>query len=129
MYRLASILLSVFLAGNLFAQELGKLEVPQPVSSQLKIHFPQAKRTIWYKENNQYVADFFLDKKGVEASFDRSGNLLRTESDVDSSALPAVSRQYIHSAYPAEQIRGSQKIIDNTGRITWKAFLKNRELV
>ena len=65
------------------AQKISADKIPAPLVSAFQGRFPGATKISWEIENgNEYEADFKLHGEEVSASFDNTGKLLETETEM-----------------------------------------------
>ena len=120
------ILISVLGISAAQAQKLKETEVPAAVKDGFKKQFPNAKVKVWEKEkDNNYEAEFDLDKTETSATFNASGILLETEQEVAVNTLPKAIEAYINKNHAGSRIAEAAKITEAaTGKVLYEAEMK-----
>lgn len=136
------IILSVtsFVCGNISAQDIKESDVPAAVVSAFKKQYPNVKEVEWEKEGNNYEAEIELvqvpmDGKGkkreVEKSleFTATGELVKTEEEIEIKALPAAINEYVNKNYPGKKIKEASKITEANGTVKYEAEVEKQDLI
>ena len=76
------------------------------------------------KENNDYEAEFEINKTKCSALFDSQGHLKELEKEIKTSELPKSALEYCHKNFPAYKMVETAQIIDASGKLTYEAELK-----
>ena len=85
----SSVILAAFLLGAASAQTIPASQVPAQVKAAFQAKFPGAKAAEWkIKTDQNYEAEFTLNKVDIAAKFDATGKWLETESTIPRSAVP-----------------------------------------
>ncbi|WP_175620490.1 PepSY-like domain-containing protein [Chryseobacterium schmidteae] len=111
------------------AQKVQQKDVPVSVQKSFQKKFPNSKEVKWEKEKDNYEAGFKV--KGTETSvvINSSGNILETETEINSNALFASIKEYIAKNYPNQKIKEAAKITDTKGMITYEAEVNGKDLI
>lgn len=111
------------------AQKVQQKDVPVSVQKSFQKKFPNSKEVKWGKEKDNYEAGFKV--KGTETSvvINSSGNILETETEINSNALSASIKEYIAKNYPNQKIKEAAKITDTKGMITYEAEVNGKDLI
>lgn len=123
---LAAILLGAFTA-SLFA--LGNDDAPAAVKVSFTKLYPNISKVKWGKEDANYEAEFEMNKTEMSCLFDASGNLLETESGIETSDLPKAAADYIGKNYAGQKIKEAAKIVDSKKVTTYEAEVKEGDLI
>lgn len=84
--------------------------VPTVVKDAFSNNFPDAQSVEWEAEDGEYEAEFVLDGKKMQASFNASGAWLETETAIKKSALPAVVQQAIANGFAGFSIQEVEQL-------------------
>ena len=103
------------------AQKVKEAEVPSAVKAKQTSLYPNAKVEKWGKEEGNYEAEFDNGKVETSTLFDASGNLLETETEISSSALPKGVSDYVAKNLGGKKIKESSKIVDGKNTVTYEA--------
>ena len=97
--------------GPLTAEE----KTPASIQEKFKKEYPDVTPT-WRKDEKYYVADFTDTNsfKGTTIAYDKNGNVVRRESEMENSTYPAAINNYFVKNYPGEKFK-TWKSLDETG--------------
>jgi len=123
------IILLAILFKTVSASALGNVDAPAAVKAKFASLYPDVIKVKWIKEEANYEAGFEMNKTEMSCIFDREGNLLETESEIDISSLPATAIEYIHKNYPGQKIREAAQIVDSKKVTTFEAEVKEGDLI
>lgn len=136
------IILSVtsFVCGNISAQDIKESDVPAAVVSAFKKQYPNVKEVEWEKEGDNYEAEIELvqvpmDGKGKKREVEKSleytatGELVKTEEQIEIKALPAAINDYVNKNYPGKKIKEASKITEANGTIKYEAEVEKQDLI
>lgn len=136
------IILSVtsFVCGNISAQDIKESDVPAAVVSAFKKQYPNVKEVEWEKEGDNYEAEIELvqvpmDGKGKKREVEKSleytatGELVKTEEQIEIKALPAAINDYVNKNYPGKKIKEAYKITEANGTIKYEAEVEKQDLI
>ncbi len=129
-----------FMYGSSSAQEIKESEVPAAVKEALKKQYPNVKEVEWEKEGNNYEAEIELvqvpmDGKGKKREVEKSleytatGELVKTEEQIEIKALPAAINDYVNKNYPGKKIKEASKITEANGTIKYEAEVEKQDLI
>lgn len=125
-----SILLAVmFFASCSNAQKIKESDVPATVKTAFQKQHPDAKAIKWEKENGNYEVEFEVGETDYSVLIDASGNILETEIEISSDALPAKAKEYVSKNYAGQKIKEAAKITDTKGTVTYEAEIKGTDLL
>lgn len=96
---------------GLYAQKISGEKVPAAVLNTFKTKFPTAAGAKWEMENTtEYEVNFKSDGEDHSATFDKNGNWLETETEIEISSLPKVVSNAIGSLYNGYQVKEAEKL-------------------
>ncbi len=120
-----SILLSIPV---LSAQPNETITVPDAVMDQFTLLYPDARNIDWQIIKENYKADFKNDKATTMALIAWDGVLLKTETEIKTTALPETAIDYLTQNFPEKKIEQASIIEDKEGVITFEAVLDKVDL-
>lgn len=120
-----SILFSIPL---LTAQHNEIVAVPDAVMDRFTLLYPDARNVEWQIIKDNYKADFKNDKATTMALIAWDGALLKTETEIKTTALPETAIDYLSQNFPAKKIEQASIIEDKDGIITFEAVLDKVDL-
>lgn len=129
MKNLAIFLAAMFTATFANAQKIQDKEVPASAKTTLKSNYPAATGLKWEKENGNFEVEFEVGETGYSVVFDNAGNILETEIEINSDALPVKAIEYVLKNYAAQKIKEAAKITDAKGTVTYEAEIKGKDLI
>lgn len=102
------IIISLLFSTNIMAQEntkvpIAQIEVPDVVKKQFAKEFPNAQKTTWEKEKENFEAEFHLASSGAEAIFTPKGKLLKFKKEIPEQDLPVAIVESIDKMYQGEK--------------------------
>ena len=100
--KIAALILFTTMTVN--AQDVKNEEIPKNLKSQFEKEYPNATEIEWEKENNLFNVEFDIDEKEQEIWYDDSGNIIKTEHELEEAELPEAIRSKIKSSYSAFKI-------------------------
>lgn len=114
------LVIAVFLFSvSLNAQDL---KVPVIVKDAFKKLYPKATNIQWDKEGkNEFEVNFKNENDKISVVFDKGGNLLETETEIEVNNLPEKVLQYVKEKYSDHKITEAAKIVDGKGKTTFEA--------
>src|SRR5574337_327835 len=107
--------------GAASAQKMKEANVPSAVKSKFVSLYPNTKNAKWEKEGNNYEAEFDVNKVETSVSFDPNGNLVETETEISTDALPQGAKDYVKNNLGGKKISEASKIVAADGGITYEA--------
>ncbi len=111
------------------AQKVKEAKVPVPVKEAFSKQYPDAKVEEWEKEGGRYESEFRVNEVETKAIYDSNGNFVESETELEVSELPKAVTDYIASNFPRKKIKGSAKITDASGRISYKAEVGREDYI
>jgi hypothetical protein len=118
----------LFVIPLLTAQPNEIVTIPDAVMDRFTLLYPDARNIEWQIVKENYKADFKNDKTTTMALIAWDGALLQTETEIKTTALPAVAIDYLAQNYPAKKIEQATIIEDMDGIITFEAVLDKVDL-
>ena len=122
---LAAAILGIF-AVSAFA---GDSDAPAAVKASFTKLYPNVTKVKWGKEDENYEAEFDLNKVETSCLFDATGNLLETETEIAVNTLPKSVSEYITKNYSGQKIKEASKIVDAKKVTTFEAEVKEGDLI
>lgn len=111
------------------AQKLKESEVPAAVKAAFAKQFPNVKDAEWGKEEADFEAEFDQNKMETSLLIDANGNVLKTENEIEVSALPKAAAEYIAKTLGGKKIKEASKITDAKGQVTYEAEVDDTDYV
>lgn len=96
--------------------------VPKEVIEAFQAKFPGITPSEWEMEA-QYEADFSVNGKEVEVTFDAEGKIVQIEYEIDVEELPEAVVNAIEESYPYCEIVEAEKIETEDGDILYEVDL------
>ena len=107
------------------AQKVKEAEVPKPILTAFQTQFKDAKLEAWDKEKNgEFEAEFTINNVKMSANFSADGELVGTEEEINSTALPKMATDYLAKNYIDNKIEKTTKITGPTGNISFELEVK-----
>lgn len=108
-----------------------KREVPDHIAAAFKELHPNATILKWNDEPPIWEAKYKEKTQQGAVSFNTDAHVVETELVIEESELPneASIKTYIETHYPAEKIKGCEKIETQDHAITYEIQITGKELV
>jgi len=100
---------SVLIVSVCFAQKISADMVPVPVKSGFINKYPSITKIVWEKEKGNYEANFKMNKKEFEATFDSTGNWIKTAMEIEVSDLPLFIVTAVNNEFADAKIKEAAK--------------------
>ena len=114
-------ILAVGLTINLInAQTVKETEVPTAVKNAFTKQHPTAKVEKQEKEEDNYEAEFMLNKLENSAVYDANGNLIQYEIEIPVTEQPKTITDFIAKKMPGKKINEVDQITDSKGNISFE---------
>lgn len=127
--KLVLTFLSILLSFPLLtAQQNEIVAIPDDVMDRFTLLYPDARNIDWQIIKENYKADFKNDKATTMALIAWDGALLKTETEIKTTALPETAIDYLAQNFPAKKIEQAAIIEDKDGIITFEAVLDKVDL-
>lgn len=122
----------VFSANMLSAQKVKSANVPEAVKNGFAKKYPNVKEVDWEKEDGNYEAGFKTilanmddpkakaKKRETSVTLDESGNILETETEINSGDLPKTIYEYVAKNYPGFELEEATKMTDSREVVTYE---------
>jgi hypothetical protein len=124
------ILTAILLSGHtLWAQKVSKKDIPAPVQKAFNSAYPEATGVKWEKENGNFEASFERKDSEISVVYEANGTLLETETEMETTELPASISDYVKAHYKGQKIKEASKITDAAGVVTYEAEIKGMDLI
>lgn len=116
----------LLISGNsrqLFSQPLEFDQVPPLIMDEFTLVYPDAKNVTWQFSGLLYVAVFRNNKMETMAIMTSDGQMVKTETEIKTSALPEEALHYLDSIAAAPKISWASIREDQAGIITFEAIV------
>lgn len=113
-----SIIVILFLSSVLFAQES---KVPKNVKENFTKKFTNVTNVKWDVEGKTFEANFEQNAVKKSATYNSTGKLLETETEIEVSSLPKRINKYIMTNYKGYDLIGAAKILSSNGNLKYEA--------
>lgn len=81
-----------------------------PAEANFKSQYPDAKDVEWEQEGEYTEAEFEQDGLEISILYDKDGNVIETETEIDASQLPPSVSNYLTENYAGSEIEEAEKI-------------------
>lgn len=112
-----------------FGQKTPKDNVPQIVKDGFNKSFPTAQNEKWEKENQNFEAEFIVNKEEMSALFSPEGKLLESEVEIAIADLPSPIATYISKNLSGKKIKEASKITDAEGKVSFEAEVDGKDYI
>jgi hypothetical protein len=129
MKKFLLVALAAILTTSSFGQKTSKDNVPQIVKDALNKSFPTAQNETWEKENQNFEAEFKLNKEEVSALFGPEGKLIETEVDIAIGDLPTPIVNYVSKNLSGKKIKEASKITNSAGNVSFEAEVGGKDYI
>ncbi len=121
-----SALFSVFAGFFSIAQDIPQNQVPSVIVNHFQQQFPKARDVEWELKGNQYKVEFETGLLGDDHDvwYDKTGKLVRHESEISKGDLPQKVKATLDSQYANYRVDDVKKI-DEAGKIVYKIEVKS----
>jgi uncharacterized protein YijF (DUF1287 family) len=99
------------------AQVIQQADVPAAVLNAVKARYPNVSEIKWKLKDDEYRAEFKIDKRGHDIWLDKSGSIKKLKQDISKNDLPDAVKQKIASEFKTFAIDDADKI--EKGGITY----------
>jgi hypothetical protein len=95
------------------------VEPPSAIAEKFKNEFPGI-TPIWHIDGKNFVAEFVDPNtfKGISVVYDKDGNIIRRESELENSSYPSSINDYYIKKYPGEKFK-TWRSADEKGQVTY----------
>lgn len=124
------ILMSVVavLTGYGYGQKVNEKDVPASVKETLNKNYPNVGAK-WEKEKENFEANFTSGKKELSVLIAANGNLIESETEIETSELPANVLMYVEKNMNNAKIKEAAIITDASGKKTYEAEVGGKDLI
>jgi hypothetical protein len=129
MKKFLFVALAAILTTSSFGQKTSKDNIPQAVKDSFKNSFPTVQNEKWEKENQNFEAEFDLNKQEISALFDPEGKLIETEVEIAIVDLPAQIVNYVSKNLSGKKIKEASKITDASGKVSFEAEVDGKDYI
>ena len=93
-----------------YAQKINQDKVPATVLSNFKKQFSAATKTQWEMEEADFEVNFKNGGVEYSAKYDKQGNWLETEQEINNTELPVAVKSALEKEFPKAEIEESEKV-------------------
>jgi hypothetical protein len=86
-------------------------KIPQAAKQSFKAQEAGVKGEKWEIEDGIYVVEFEKDGVEMEIGYDKDGNMMFIETEIEIGDLPVNVLEYIQEKYPEAETEGAEKIV------------------
>ena len=129
MKKILIIVAAILTIGIANGQTRNELDVPVVVRTTFSSLYPNIILETWKNDNGNYRAEFNENKSTKCVTIDAKGNLMVTNTKIETSALPKAVCDYLTKKYSYKKISAAYKLTDSKGNVTYKAEVKKQLLV
>lgn len=104
-------------------------DIPSVVSDCFKKHFPNASNPDWEKEGTAFEAEFKNGDTETSIVIDINGEILETETEIETTDLPKAALSYIETNCKGRKIKEAAKIMTANGTINYEAEVNNKDFI
>jgi hypothetical protein len=129
MKKFLFVALAAILTTSSFGQKTSKDNIPQVVKDSFMKSFPTVQNEKWEKENQNFEAEFDLNKEEMSALFSPEGKLIETEVEIAIGDLPAPIINYFSKNLSEKKIKEASKITDAAGKVSFEAEVNGKDYI
>jgi uncharacterized membrane protein YkoI len=119
-------ILIVFHLGISAQKKSKKIVVPTNVKTAFEKDYPQ-KKAKWGIENDDFEAEFKINRKDASVVYDKNGRRKAFEIDIEVNKIPVNAIAYLRQNFPNNNISEFAKIIDDKDNITYEAEIQKNK--
>lgn len=112
-----------------FAQKVKESEVPMNVKAAFTTKYADAKEVTWEKEDQNYEVGFEVGELEYSVLYSNDAKFIEEEIEIAISELPKSVIEYMTKNYPSQKIKEAAKIIDATGKVSYEAEIKGKDIL
>ena len=110
-------------------QKLDQSAVPATVKTSFSSMYPHSQVEYWVKEEGNYAAEFDSEKKEMVLILRPDGKVVKLETRIHPSGLPAAAKDYIAKHYPGKKVTDCVTTSDPEGHRIYEAEVNERDLI
>ena len=114
-----ALLLIFLLPGQLWAQHVAAARLPEAVRAAFKNAQPLVTKVSWHQRGAVYEARFRQPQGWGALLLTPAGELVETQTDIPSTALPPLGRMAISQQFPKRQLDQITKVVKASGETTY----------
>ncbi len=115
--------IAALLISHFACSQESETQIPQAVLSAFQSEYSSTKKVKWDLEDSGYEAEFELKNEEMSVTYDKAGNMLEAEMEIEKEQLPQSAAEYI-SAQKWGKIKEVSKIVKADETILYEAELK-----
>lgn len=106
-----------------------KQPIPKKIKDAFYVYFPKAQKVSWEIEDGNYEAEFTDGDFKRALLFDKNAKVLETETIIPIIELRVAAIKYVTENYKNAEITEAARIIDASGKTTFEAEVKGKDLL
>ncbi len=126
MKQVSTLLCFLLLISFLNAQDIEVASVPAAVMDEFMLRYPDARNISWQviPAQDKYRADFKNNKMATMAILSADGQIVETETQIRTCALPEPALHFLAEKYTDKKIEMASIMEDQAGIITFQAVVE-----
>jgi hypothetical protein len=121
-------IVGLFMQAKAQEQKIMTKDVPGAVTAAFYKTNPTIKDVDWSKKGLNYIGGYEVDKVANSVTYTVSGNLVESQMEIVSSALPTPARDYVKLNYKEDEVKKAFKVTDAKDVVTYKAQVKGMDV-
>jgi len=110
-------------------QKIKENDVPTSVVDKFKKDYPDRTDVKWEKKGSNYEALYKNPNEYLEVQYDKDGNVIQSEHQIEIAALPKEVKGYTASNFPGKNISEAYLITDKDGNDTYECIIEEKTYV
>jgi len=106
------------------AQHIKSSKMPPIIIKDFNVRFPNVSKVKWRKIESLYFASFMLDGKGIDVTYQSTGEWVETLSEISINDLPTEVVTGVHNLFTAATIKAAAKVEQSTKEILYIVQLR-----
>ena len=111
------------------AQNLRPIDIPFAVTAAFHQAYPSILAVSWNKAGNNFAVAYKADTLNRSVTYNSSGILFETNTEILEAALPDPVMKYMNENYKDNKVNETSEITDANGIVTYKTKIKGMELI
>ncbi len=110
------------------AQNLRAIDIPMAVTAAFDQAYPAIQTVDWSKAGDNFAAEYKADTLNRSVTYNSSGMLVETNTEILEAALPSPVMDYLNENYKDNKVNETSEITDADGIVTYKTKIKGMDL-
>jgi hypothetical protein len=110
------------------AQNLRAIDIPMAVTAAFDQAYPAIQTVDWSKTGDNFAAEYKADTLNRSVTYNSSGMLVETNTEILEAALPSPVMDYLNENYKDNMVNETSEIKDSNGIVTYKTKIKGMDL-